>query len=166
MTDVASAWAQAEAETAENVDIEELDTVVREYFDARTAYEEASAESKRLNKEKDAAQARLLDYLKRTKKSKYSVDGIGTVLIANKYSIRVPKTIEEKKKLFHYIREQYGMDVLYSKLGIHSGALNAFYNEEAEAYAARGEDFELPGVGAPTAMESVKLIKERKKSAK
>jgi len=81
---------------------------------------------------------------------KFNVPGFGTVSRQKKFSVRVPKTPEDKLALFQYISEHKGEDVLRNMLSINSNTLNSFYKEErAEAVEEGDIDWALPGVKDP-----------------
>ncbi len=81
---------------------------------------------------------------------KFNVPGYGTISRVKNYSVKVPKDPDLKQKLFDYIAEQKGEDVLFNMTSINSATLNAFYKEERGAAIERQqEDWELPGVGEP-----------------
>lgn len=84
-----------------------------------------------------------------------------------KLSVKVPKTPEEKKAFFGWLEEK---GLFYSKVSIHSAALNSTYNEAfAEFMTAQGEDnkdavFSIPGIEKPSPYNilEIKPVKEKK----
>ena len=82
---------------------------------------------------------------------KHHVPGWGTLSANKSYSIKTPKTVEDKRKLFEYISGEKGEDVLSDMLTVNSMTLNSFWKAELEiAKSAGNVDWELPGVGEPT----------------
>ena len=78
-----------------------------------------------------------------------------------KCSAKVPKDIEAKQKLFSWLKESYGADVLLSMTTINANTFSSFYNKEDEAAAARGDiDFEIPGVDEPTPYYDLRVTKK------
>jgi hypothetical protein len=98
--------------------------------------------------------------LKAAGKKSYPVDGLGTFTIIHKNSVCVPATLEAKRELFKWIEDTHGKDYLDSMVGIHSGKLNSFYNEEFD----KSEDkslFSIPGLEAPTLKEEARFTKKK-----
>jgi hypothetical protein len=150
----AASWMQEETPTT--VDVAQLDTMVANYRQSRLAYEEAKATSNELYHKLEEAEAIVLNALQSLGKSKYFVDGIGTVSLATKSSFATPKTIAEKDALFDYIRKAHGEDVLMNFLSIHSASLNSFANKELE-----GNPFlQIPGLQTPTVTTELRFRKD------
>jgi len=81
---------------------------------------------------------------------KQHVTGCGTIFRQKNFSIKTPKTIEQKEALFKWIGENKGRDVLRNMLSINSQTLNSFYKSELEVAKETGNiDFSLPGIDAP-----------------
>lgn len=140
------------------VTIEDLDNLAQQYKEAREIYDEASKLSKERYKEYKSLEAKLVETLKLAGKKSYKVDDLGTFTRVVKETITVPKTIEDKQELFDWIAEKYGNEVLMDMQSIHSAKLNAFYNEERK----KEDDnplFSIPGIGAPSSMESLQFRK-------
>ena len=104
----------------------------------------------------------MLDLLKRACKTKWQVDGLGTISIRTKYSIRTPKTPEDKKSLFDWIKATHGPESLMGLVSINSMTLNSFVNEEKE----KDPMVKIPGLEAPTARESLAFRKQPVKKVK
>lgn len=75
--------------------------------------------------------------------------------IERRSSVTTPKTLEEKRELFDYLRQQNIFDEMVS---VNSQTLNSLYKQlEAEALE-RGElEFKLPGVAEPTTYTTLKM---------
>lgn len=75
--------------------------------------------------------------------------------IERRSSVTTPKTLEEKRALFDYLREQNIFDEMVS---VNSQTLNSLYKQlEAEALE-RGElEFKLPGVAEPVTYTTLKM---------
>jgi len=75
--------------------------------------------------------------------------------VEEKASVRVPKTIEEKRLLFAYLKEQGLFEEMVS---VNSQTLNSFYKSMAEQAAAEGNlDFRIPGVEEPSSYKQLKM---------
>lgn len=141
---------------AQPVSIEELDGLVAQMMKAWTKVEEASEVVKGLRKEYDKLEARVLATLESAKKSKYYVDGFGTAYIKSDLQVRVPANKTEKKKLFDYIQEELGDDVLFNLLSINSATLKKFVNDQAAVAAEKGvANFTIPGLQPPTVRKTL-----------
>jgi len=139
--------------------MEEMDNLVKEMQLARDRYDEAKEASNKLHGDWDSLKAKVVASLKAVGKTKYSVDGVGTTYLINKYSVKMPKGLSEKQSLFNFIREQGGVEALMSFTTIHHQTLNAWYNEVMD----KDPDVQIPGIEEPTHEESLGFRTERKK---
>lgn len=151
-------WADAAGIGEQNVTIEQMDQIVREYREAREDYEAAKKIASEKHGHYEIAENRLVNTLKAAGKKSYKVDGVGAVVIAVKNVIQVPKTTENKRELWSWIKEKYGVDVLDDMLSINSQKLTSWYNQEVEAHKA-DPLFNIPGIEAPTAVESLRFTR-------
>lgn len=158
-----------ESTKGSSITVEELDELCRAYKRARDEYDAAKEVSDRAYAERERLQGKVVEAMELAGKSKYVVEGVGTLYFNDKMSVRVPKDIESKKQLFKFLLDKYGPTVYWDKVSIHSATLNSFYNQELEAYNEASKagnvtgDFNFPGVEAPTAMRSLGLRQEKKK---
>lgn len=132
-----------------------MDEMVRELKAARTKYDEAKKLASEAYSTLEKAETQVVNALKATGKSSYKVDGVGNVSWYVKESFTTPKTNEDKSRLFNYIKEKYGADVLMSMVSIHSATLNSFANKETESGV-----MEVPGLAAPTGTEILSFRKD------
>lgn len=142
-------------EQAQAVTLEQMDNLVQQLKQARITYDEAKKKSSEAYSLLEKIEGQVVAALKANGKSKYSVDGIGTVSWYVKESFTTPKANDDKTRLFNYIKEKYGPDVLMSMVSIHSATLNSFANKETE-----GGVMEIPGLAAPTGTEILSFRKE------
>lgn len=161
-------WAE-EAAKGNSITVEELDELCRAYKKSRDEYDAAKEVSDAAYAERERLQGKVVEAMELAGKSKYVVEGVGTLYFNDKMSVRVPKDIESKKTLFKFLLDKYGPTVYWDKVSIHSATLNSFYNQELEAFNEASKagningDFNFPGVEAPTAMRSLGLRKEKTK---
>lgn len=146
-------WEQTESN--DPMTLEQMDQLVKQMKEARAKYEAAKKLSGDAYKELEDIENKVVASLKAAGKSKYNVDGIGTVSWYVKESFTTPKVNEDKTRLFNYIKEKYGPDVLMSMVSIHSATLNSFANKETENGV-----MEIPGLAAPTGTEILSFRKE------
>jgi len=138
------------------LDIAQMDSLVVKYREARVKYEEAKKAAAELYHEYEKLENQVLKALEVSGKSKYFVDGVGTVSTTIKHSFKVPSDPAEKVRLFEYIEKTHGKDVLIGYLGIHSASLNSFANREMEGRP----DFTIPGLGTPNTTTELRFRKD------
>lgn len=88
----------------------------------------------------------------------YSVKMHGfTFYTAETETVKTPKTLEDKAKLFEFLRDKGLYDEMVS---INSQSLNSLYRAlSAEALEKGHLEFLMPGVDAPTSFRQLKLKK-------
>lgn len=85
----------------------------------------------------------------------------GTVVRSLRYSVRTPKSLEEKTAFFEWLNRAKGREVYWNYVTINSQSLNAFYKAEMEAAKESGDfDFKIPGLAEP---EASPVLSRRKK---
>jgi phage/plasmid-associated DNA primase len=147
-----SEWQEA---TAQEISTADLDKMVAEMQEAWAVYDVKKKESTALLQKYEEIEAKVLSTLKSANKSKYHVDGLGTVYIINKKTVRVPKTISEKEALFKYLQSK-GREFMMGMLTVNSQTLNAFVNQELANAAKKGDaSFSIPGIEQPVTQESI-----------
>lgn len=144
------------------VDTAELDKLIQEMREAEEEYDRAKAISSEKNAIREEKRQLVLDTLKACGKSKYHVDGLGTASLVTTMSVNTPKTVEEKRELFKYIRSQHGDDALMALLSINYQSLNSFVRTELETHKD-DPAFTVPGVGAPKAETDIRFRSEKPK---
>jgi hypothetical protein len=145
-------------EKAKGVNLGELDALVIEYKKRREAREAAEEESTRLYKLMEETKVSILRILMDAGKSKYPVDGVGTVSIVNKYVVRTPKEITALRALRGYIISKYGAETADQMFTVNHQTLNSFFNKEKEA--VEDPSFVLPGCEAPTLEQQLRFTKK------
>ncbi len=128
----------------------ELDALVKKFIDLRGDYEAKKKVASEASAVLDSAEAELLDLLKAANKTKYNVDGLGSVTKVSKLSFKVPKEPGSKAALFNYILDNYGADVLLGLQSINSISLNAFFKDATETPM---------GLESPTSQEYLKFTR-------
>lgn len=143
-------WDSIEKTDESEVTLAQMDLLVTVLRELRTDYEqkkEASSEAHGKYKEQEA---KVIGALRASKRRDYRVQGIGLVVIREEEAYRTPKTNDEKTRLFNYIKDKYGPDVLMGMASINSQTLNSWANKEAETGV-----MSIPGLEAPTMTESL-----------
>jgi hypothetical protein len=138
---------------ADEVTLQQMDKLVAQYQEARQIYDQKRKEASDQNSLVEKLEAELMGVLASLGKSSYDAEGIGRVTKCMKLVYRVPKTNEEKLKLFDYIKEKYGATALTAMMSINHNTLTSWANKEVEA-TGMGT---LPGLEAPTSVEYLQL---------
>lgn len=141
------------------VTVEAFDNFVKEYATKREEYEAAKKVSGDMYAIYQESENKLISLLKATGKKNYNVDGIGGISLVTKEVVTTPKTIEDKRSLFGWIKEKYGVDVLDDMVSINHQKLNGFYNQEAEK--STDAMFHIPGLESPTMTESLSFRRKK-----
>lgn len=141
-----------------DVNLREMDALVKDMRARREAYDEAKKHASELYKEFAEVEGKVLQALKAAGKKSYKAEGVGTFSIVNKQVVTVPKNLEDKRKVFEWITDKYGDDVLDSMRSINHMTLNSFYNEEVKK-ADDPSMFDIPGLEAPTIKEETRFRK-------
>jgi hypothetical protein len=145
-------------EKAKGVNLGELDALVTEYKKRREAREEAEAKSTECYKLMEETKVSILRILMDAGKSKYPVDGVGTVSIVNKYVVRTPKELAALRALKGYVITKYGAETADQMFTVNHMTLNSFFNKEKEA--VEDPNFILPGCEAPTLEQQLRFTKK------
>lgn len=113
-----------------------------------------------VRKARDELYEKILGHLAQQEISSYKSKH-GTIVRMRRYSVRVPADYQAKQKFFHWLHIQ-SEDLYWKMMTVNSQSLNAFYKEQMELAKESGDlNFEIPGIGEPTLMESLSLRKGR-----
>ena len=141
------------------MDTKQFDILITQY---KTARENADM----WVKEKERIKQTIMDLMETAKKTEYIVEGIGTVKIIERKSVRTPKTAEDKRKFFNYLEEVYGPSLMQSMQTVNSKTLNGFYREEANKATSHMSEQEkaayehrLPGLEPPQSFVTLSFRK-------
>lgn len=156
------AWESEQQVIAGAISTKELDALVHDMKEKEEQYRSLKDESDAAHENYEEAKNRVMKALSAIGKSKYHVDGLGTVSRVVVYKVTTPKDLESKKQMLTYFREQ-GAEIYLSMVTIPYQSLNAYYNREAEVHQEQGKIFSIPGVDAPIADEHIRFTKERSK---
>lgn len=132
----------------------EIDMAVNRMLELEDVREEKKQDYKLADEAYEKQRAHVLDLLNRTGKTKYFVEGLGTVSKAVKYSVSMPKDPDEKRKVLDYFKS-FGDDFYYNIVNVYYQSLNAFYNQKRE----EDPTFTIDGVGEPQRSEELRFRK-------
>lgn len=122
-----------------------MDAAVKTMQATRENYEALKKVASDAHARVEEAEMKLLGLLKKSGKSKYHVDGLGTVSIRNKYIVRTPKGLTEKQAFFEWVGKKYDQNTLLGILSVNHQTLNSFVNSEKE----KDPQVDIPGLEAP-----------------
>jgi len=142
----------------EGTTLKEMDALMLDYTKKRSTYEASKIVTSNFRKEMDDAEWLVTKALHESKKTSYRLDNVGLFTLINTETVKVPKTIEEKRELYEYIEEKYGVDALDGYRSIHSGTLNSFYKEELKECNDPAL-FQIPGISGITLRQSTRFTK-------
>ncbi len=135
-------------------DFNKLCTEIIEQNKAKKAAEDAL---KRETEVLEELKSKFVYYAEEAGMTTHTLTGVGTVYVSEYYNVSTPKTAEQKKLLFDYLREK---GILWEMVNVNSATLNSFHNAEIEAAKLKGDiDFKLPGVGEPVLSKRVGVRK-------
>lgn len=98
----------------------------------------------------------ILKIMEETEVEKVSAHGY-TFFIEERETVKTPKTAEEKREFFDFLRSK---DLFDDMVSINSSTLNSLFKSlNNEAIEAGNLDFRIPGLEAPTSSKSLKLRK-------
>ena len=137
--------------------LELLDHMIIELAQARAKRDEAESKYNIEAANVKVVEDKLLSLLKTVGRDSFKTPGVGVASITHRQNFTTPKTGDDKVKLFDYIKDKYGEEVLRSMIGIHSATLNSWAKKEIEAGALT-----IPGLAEPTATELISFRKDIK----
>lgn len=155
-------WNNHQAEVG-GITTAELDSAATAYDKAYAAYEEAKEKASALHKIAQEAEKKFEATMDAAGKTKYIVEGQGTYYFINKMTVPTPKSNDDKRALFAYIKEKHGAEFLTTLTSINHQTLQSFYKAEFEEAAANENvAVTIPGLQEPTAIRSIGFRKEKK----
>lgn len=141
--------------------LRELHGLMTHYLEVEALKEAAAKIVSAHNEKLDSLEGRILATLKAAKLKSARLEGLGTVTCRERTAVRVPKSMEEKKKFFEYLAEK-GEEVFLGTVTVNYQTLNGFYKDEMEAAEKNGVfPFIVPGIEEPITTESMAFTKEK-----
>jgi hypothetical protein len=152
--DAFGSWDEGEI-TPEKLTVENIDKLVVIMKELREAEEKAKAVALDLHNKIAQCERQIVAYLTECRKTNWKVEGIGQVSIRNNFTVKNPKTPDDKKAFFDYLKERGLFEDLAT---VNHQTLNAFYKSE-RAQAEGDATFNIPGIEAPTLHQGVAFKK-------
>lgn len=130
--------------------MQEFLDLVKEMWKRKETVDQLKDQLKLESSQMEAVKAKALKAMETMELDKQHIPEYGTIYRKKNFSVKTPKTLEQKEALFGWIGESKGRDVLRSMLSINSQTLNSFYKAEMEVAKEEGNvDFALPGIDTP-----------------
>lgn len=144
-----------------NTSFEEVSKLCTESLEIRAKIKESDARTKELEKQKAAVEAKISQFMEAVGMKSLDMHGSKFTRVV-KTSVQTPKTIEEKKAFFDWLKER-GEDL--ELLSINSNTLNSQYKSWMEEAAQNDvDDFKVPGLGEPRITTIVSVTAKNNKS--
>jgi hypothetical protein len=143
-------------ETPTTVTTEQLDEAVEKLITLDKDYEEKKKISNDASAAYETQRSYVLSLLQSTGKTKYHVDGIGTVSMAIKTQVGVPKNPADKKLMLEYF-QSLGPELFNHYATVNHMTLNSYVNQELEL----NPEFVLPGCGEKKETPELRFRKEK-----
>jgi hypothetical protein len=145
-----------EWETPTTVSTEQLDEAVRKLIDYDKDYEAKKKISNEASEKYETQRTFVLNLLQTVGKTKYHVDGVGTVSLAIKTQVTTPKDPVSKRQMIDYFLN-LDEDLYPAYLSVNHQTLNSYINQQLEVDPA----FVLPGCGEKKETPELRFRKER-----
>lgn len=141
------------ADEKASVTVADLDGLMEEIFESKSAYEKKGREKAVAFNNFVALKAKAVAYLKELKRTDYKSDA-GDIRISRKWQVKLPQSSEEKTKLFDWMREK---EIFDKYATVNSRSLNSLHKAERESAIERGEGmvWKMPGIEDATLFEDL-----------
>jgi hypothetical protein len=149
--------AEAFAEEASEVTLSSLNKLCADYKQACDEEAIKEEELKKYTEAKKSIEYKILTILKEQNLPNFKT-AMGTFSVKNNKSVAQPENIEEKRKLFDYLREQ---GIFEEMVNVNSRTLNSWAAKEVEAKEKEGVfGWAPPGLKVPTLHQSLSYRKK------
>lgn len=137
--------------------LKEMDELCDKLADVRDEKGKLNARLKELSEVEDSCESKILAFLEEAELD--SFDGTrGKISITNRFSVQVPKSIDDKKALGKFLQDR---KIFWELMSVNSMTLNSYYKQELEIAKSQGDfDFKIPGVGEPKVTKTLAFRKK------
>lgn len=133
-----------------------------ELWEKKKEVDELKEKLKNANADLTTRKRAFLKLMEEMELEKQLIPGFGTVSMSARASWKTPKDIHSKHKLFTWIAETKGQDVLDAMISINSQTLNSFAKAELDAHLQEGDiEFRIPGLEEPVITPDLRFTKKR-----
>jgi len=144
-------------ENQQEMNVTEFDALCTQAFEQRAKIKEMEDALGAEEAKKKAIERQILSLMEHFEKEKHHLKGYGLIYTESRFTVQTPKTLDDKRLLFGHLKERGIFDEMVS---VNSQTLNSYYKTEMEAAIGRGDsDYQLPGVGEPNHMKTIKFKK-------
>lgn len=145
------------AEPVKEVSISELTKLIENLTTLRAKYDVMKAELSNCASDVKQVEDKILTILVDSTLPTFKCE-FGSVSIRNTKTFKQPESLEEKQKLFEYLREKNVFDEMVS---VNSRSLSSWASREVEAAEAEGNfGWVPPGLSAPNEYKQLSLRKK------
>lgn len=123
-------------------DTQDLNVQAEKIATLRAEEAQAAFVKKRITEQLEQAEAKMLSMLEDSGLKSYRAPA-GNCVITHRTSVRTPKTPEDRKAFFDYLKSKGIFDAM---IGVNSATLNSYYKEEFEVASREGRVLEIPGL--------------------
>jgi hypothetical protein len=150
---------QIEMEVTRQTTLADMDNAIRLMKEAQEEYRASDKIAKEAYAKFQHLEATVIKMMEENGKELYIAEGVARVKISHIMSVQTPKTVDEKKAFFNWLKQNCGEDVHDAYMTVNSQSLNSLYNDLTEQYAARGEILMIEGLGEPTSRTKLSITK-------
>lgn len=141
------------------ISVQEMEKNIEHLYALKQRYEEIKSDASAAHKDFKKQEERVIALLEQVNKKSFKVDGLVNVTRVEKLSVPTPKTVDERKAFFNWLKEYYGEDVMYSYMSVHSQSLNTLYNQVMEEANNKQIKISIDGVAMPTSRTILSIRK-------
>lgn len=150
MTEDLSGW-----EKPSSLTLDQLNDEVKKLLDLESDYDAKKKIYQEADNKYEEQRTRLLNLLMESGQSKFH-SLYGTISMAIKKQVKVPKEPNEKKLMLEYF-ESLGPELYNAYVSINSMTLNSYYKQQVEM----DPDFNIPGITGITEIPELRFRKEK-----
>ena len=143
--------------TPTSITTEQLDAAVKKLVELDADMEAKKKVYREADEKYETQRSYVLSLLQETGKTKYHVDGVGTVSMAIKTAVKVPKDPSDKRAMIDYFLKLEEGHVYPAYLSVNHNVLNSYINQQLEAEP----EFKMPGVSEKTETPELRFRKEK-----
>lgn len=146
-----TAW---ETDAPADITLKGLTELCEKLIMARESKDVINEELKKVQEQIDELEMKILTIMKENTLPNFK-GAFGTISIKNTKSISQPESLEEKLKLFNYLREQ---NIFEEMVNVNSRTLSSWANKEIESREKQGVfGWVPPGLKPPTEYQSLSV---------
>ena len=139
--------------------MKDMQDCIKEFRAAKDFYSDKKADSDSAYAEMKQIEKQLIEMMEATDQRTFEVTGVGKATISEKLSVKTPKTLEEKRAFFGWLKENMGQEASDAYMTVNSSTLNSLFKQLSEEYANRSEVLQIDGLEAPTSSTTISFRK-------